>query len=136
MSDNLVERFSFSVEHEIAYEDVNGDWVKFAAYEAQRNEVERLKAESEAQAKRIAELEQKEIVLDRLIAMFEGKHKFVGTKMVHKELPRVSQIGLNEASVCAERVNVYQWVFRADGETSFKLAVMNLLTASKNGDSK
>lgn len=45
-----VERFTFSVDHEIAHQDKLGIWVKFSDYEA-------LKAESAAQAKRIEELE-------------------------------------------------------------------------------
>ncbi len=59
-----VDRFTFSVEHEIAHKDEQGAWVKFSDYEALSGKYHELKARSEidsrtveAQAKRIAELE-------------------------------------------------------------------------------
>lgn len=70
-----VERFTFSVEHETAYQDEQGLWVKFPAYEALQKENERLdfkhccgrirkvlqrhRERDAAQAKRIGELEEK-----------------------------------------------------------------------------
>ena len=112
------------------------------ASEAKSIEIEELRAAYEALQKELthwkanhAELEQKEKVLDRLINEFEGKHKFVGTRRVHKKLPRDLRTMENAATICAEHVDVFQWVLRADGEHSFKQAVMNLLS-QKNGDSK
>ena len=86
-----------------------------------------------SQAKRIAELEEKEKVLDCLINEFEGKHRFMGTMRVHKKFPHDLHTGLNPATVCAERIDIFQWVFRSNGECSFKKAVMNLLS-QKNGE--
>lgn len=64
-----VERFSFSVEHEIAYEDVNGDWVKFAAYEALKAKVECLEGKIELDQ---AKLRGEEETVKRVVAHSEA----------------------------------------------------------------